>query len=149
MWAARDAERAGPEIFAPCRQRCILATSTNAGSKGSSRYYNWWFPKIRVPQYRPPNTIILIIGTPKKVPTILGIPQLLLLTVLFLNTTLSLLSLLLLLLLFLLLLLLLFPRSPPLGHLPWASCTWASFANIGAAASPSCSTGFMVRTLAL
>ena len=30
------------------------------------------FPKIRGPQYRPPNTIILIIGTPRKVPLILG-----------------------------------------------------------------------------
>ena len=26
------------------------------------------FPKIRVPQYRPQYTIVLIIGTPKKVP---------------------------------------------------------------------------------
>ena len=26
----------------------------------------WEFPKIGGPQYRPPNTIVLIIGTPKK-----------------------------------------------------------------------------------
>ena len=32
----------------------------------------WQFPKIRGPQYRPKNTIILFIGTPKKVPPILG-----------------------------------------------------------------------------
>ena len=34
----------------------------------------WQFPKIGGPQYRPQNTIILIIGTPKKVPLILGNP---------------------------------------------------------------------------
>ena len=32
----------------------------------------WQFPKIRVPQYRPQYTIVLIIGIPKKVPLILG-----------------------------------------------------------------------------
>ena len=30
----------------------------------------WEFPKMRGPQYRPQNTIILITGTPKKVPLI-------------------------------------------------------------------------------
>ena len=35
----------------------------------------WYFPKIRGPQYRPQNTIILNIGTPKKVPLILGNPH--------------------------------------------------------------------------
>ena len=32
------------------------------------------FPKIGEPQYRPQNTIVLIIGTPKRVPLILGNP---------------------------------------------------------------------------
>ena len=32
----------------------------------------WKFPKIRGPQYRPQYTIVLIMGTPKKVPLILG-----------------------------------------------------------------------------
>ena len=31
--------------------------------------------KIRVPQYRVQNTIVLIMGTPKMVPIILGNPQ--------------------------------------------------------------------------
>ena len=35
----------------------------------------WYFPKIRGPQYRPQNTIILNIGTPKKVPLIMGNPS--------------------------------------------------------------------------
>ena len=35
----------------------------------------WYFPKIREPQYRPQNTIVLNIGTPKKVPLILGNPH--------------------------------------------------------------------------
>ena len=30
---------------------------------------------VRGPQYRPQNTIVLIIGTPKKVPLILGNPH--------------------------------------------------------------------------
>ena len=32
----------------------------------------WQFPQIRVPQYRPQYTIVLIIGIPTKVPLILG-----------------------------------------------------------------------------
>ena len=36
----------------------------------------WLFPKIRGPQYRPQNIIVLIIGTPKRVPLILGNPHL-------------------------------------------------------------------------
>ena len=36
----------------------------------------WYFPKIRGPQYRPKNTIVLIIGTPEMVPLILGNPHL-------------------------------------------------------------------------
>ena len=32
----------------------------------------WYFPKIRGTQYRPQNTIILSIGTPKKVPPNFG-----------------------------------------------------------------------------
>ena len=35
----------------------------------------WYFPKIRGPQYIPQHTIILVIGTPKKVPLILGNPH--------------------------------------------------------------------------
>ena len=35
----------------------------------------WKFPKIRGPQYRPQNTIVLIMGTPKRVPLILGNPH--------------------------------------------------------------------------
>ena len=35
----------------------------------------WYFPQIGGPQYRPQNTRILIIGTPKKVPLILGTTQ--------------------------------------------------------------------------
>ena len=35
----------------------------------------WYFPKIRGPQYRPQYIIVLIIGTPKKVPLILGNPH--------------------------------------------------------------------------
>ena len=35
----------------------------------------WYFPKIRVPQYRSQNTIILNMGTPKKVHLILGNSQ--------------------------------------------------------------------------
>ena len=35
----------------------------------------WSFPKKRKPQYRPQNTIVLIIGTPKMVPIILGNPH--------------------------------------------------------------------------
>ena len=35
----------------------------------------WKFPKIRGPQSRPQNTIVLIMGTPTKVPLILGNPQ--------------------------------------------------------------------------
>ena len=34
----------------------------------------WYFPKIGGPQYRPPNTIMLIMGTPKKVHLIWGNP---------------------------------------------------------------------------
>ena len=37
--------------------------------------YIWEFPKIGGPQYRPQNTIVLIIGTPKKEPLILGSPH--------------------------------------------------------------------------
>ena len=33
------------------------------------------FPKIRGPQYRPQHTIVLIIGTPKTVPLMLGNPH--------------------------------------------------------------------------
>ena len=33
------------------------------------------FPKIGGPQYRPQNTIVLNMGTPKKVPLILGNPH--------------------------------------------------------------------------
>ena len=33
------------------------------------------FLKMRGPKYRPPNTIVLIIGTPKMVPPILGNPH--------------------------------------------------------------------------
>ena len=35
----------------------------------------WKFPKIRGPQYRPQDIIILIMGTPKKVLLILGNPK--------------------------------------------------------------------------
>ena len=35
----------------------------------------WEFPKIVGPQYRPQNTIVLIIGTAKMVPLILGNPH--------------------------------------------------------------------------
>ena len=35
----------------------------------------WKFPKITGPQYRPQYTIVLIMGTPKKVPLILGNPH--------------------------------------------------------------------------
>ena len=46
--------------------------------KGPCRYMlHMVVPKIRGPQYRPQNTIILIMGTPKKVPLILGNPILL------------------------------------------------------------------------
>ena len=35
----------------------------------------WSFPKIGEPQDRPQNAIVLIMGTPKKVPIILGNPH--------------------------------------------------------------------------
>ena len=35
----------------------------------------WYFPKIRVPQYRPQYIIVLIMGTPNKVPLIVGNPH--------------------------------------------------------------------------
>ena len=35
---------------------------------------NWYFPKTRGPQYRSPNTIVLIVGTLKKVPLIWETP---------------------------------------------------------------------------
>ena len=35
----------------------------------------WEFPKIGGPQYGPQNTIVLIMGTPKKEPLILGSPH--------------------------------------------------------------------------
>ena len=34
----------------------------------------WYFPKIKVPQYRPQYIIVLIMGTTKRVPLILGNP---------------------------------------------------------------------------
>ena len=34
----------------------------------------WLFPKKREPQYRPQNTIVLILGTPKRVPLNWGNP---------------------------------------------------------------------------
>ena len=33
------------------------------------------FPKMRGPQYRPQDAIVLILGTPEKVPVILGNPK--------------------------------------------------------------------------
>ena len=46
---------------------------SNNQSLGLGRDYDrsmlgstWWFPIIRVPQYRPQNTIDLVMGTPKK-----------------------------------------------------------------------------------
>ena len=35
----------------------------------------WKFHEIMEPQIRPPNTIVVIMGTPKRVPLILGDPQ--------------------------------------------------------------------------
>ena len=35
----------------------------------------WYFPKMRGTQYRPQNAIVLILGTPKMVPPILGNPH--------------------------------------------------------------------------
>ena len=53
---------------------CLCGSSTTgvtAGALSESHYGQdssiWYFPKIRGPQYRPQNTIILNIGTPKKV----------------------------------------------------------------------------------
>ena len=53
---------------------------TSLTSKGACEHFlmlfcMWQFPKIRGPQYRPQNTIGLIIGAPKMVPLILGNPH--------------------------------------------------------------------------
>ena len=44
-------------------------------AEGGLEVLKWKFLKIGGPQYRPQYTIVLIIGTPKKVPLILGNPQ--------------------------------------------------------------------------
>ena len=51
--------------------RCMRAGNVPSAAEASRS-----FPKIRIPQYRPQYTIALIIGTPKRVPLILGNPPL-------------------------------------------------------------------------
>ena len=60
--------------FPCCRGQASLSFRwlTAAGPQTFSAI--WYFPKTRGPQYRPPNTILLIMGTPKK-PLILGNPH--------------------------------------------------------------------------
>ena len=54
---------------------CSLLTLNPTQQPLDIYIYIWQFPKIGGPQYRPRNTMILIMGTPKKVPPILGNPH--------------------------------------------------------------------------
>ena len=58
--------KSGPQPLNPHVPKAVSKPKTPADVVVSQK---------RGPQYRPQNTIILIIGTPKKVPLILGNPQ--------------------------------------------------------------------------